>query len=177
METLTKKTKYRWENRLSYNDRSNIVGYYLEGYGLDRIGKTFGVTASTIEYHLKAADVFVPFRRPTLFKVIPAAQNRPCQTVVHTLVARPVDTDTHYFDEFGERYNRPKSYQQIMRQQMSIQARKPKVKKVVIEDNHHFLIRVNMNTGTVIQRGSDGHYEITTQKPDSFVVSTSLYSI
>lgn len=178
METTTKKIKYTWLKLLSYEDRQRIVGYYLEGYGLYRIGETFGVTASTIEYHLKNANVFIPYKRPTLFHHIQEEVDRKQkQVAIKTLNSYlPQDSSTHYFDEKGDRYPRPKSYAQLLRQSRYIQSKKPVIKVEEPKQDKGFLIRVSLSTGTCIIQ-EKGHYTITQVNQDKeSLTSTSTIS-
>lgn len=179
METLNRKIKYTWPNKLSYEDRQRVVSYYLEGYGLYRIGQTFGVSTTTIEYHLKVANVFTPYKKPTLFGTIQSETIKRNQPRINRSLALFFcsDTDTHYYDEFGEKYSRPKSYVQIVRHLATVQANK-KVETTQQDDTNQkpFILRVHIPTGTVIER-KNGYYEISRREQTCSATSNSIYSL
>lgn len=173
METLTRKIKYTWANRLSYEDRRRVVNYYLEGYGLYRIGETFGVTASTIEYHLKAANVFIPYKRPTLFGTIQKELERKQEVnKIRTLVAPRYNFDNKYSyeNEFGERCFMPKSYARYLQGAQRLAA-KNNVKKEIPESTG-FVIRVSLITSETIYKQDFFRNE----EYPMFIASNSLIS-
>lgn len=176
METLQRKTKYTWPNRLSYQDRIDVVILYLEGWGLYRIGRTFGVSASTVEYHLKNANVFTPNKRPTLFGTI----KRTSVIVKRTLVANHnLDTDTHYFNDRGEKISNPKSYKQLRCRAARVEAKKKKsqlINQPQSPSSNSFVIRVNLRTGATILKNGN-HYDYYIKCNDSTkLVSNSTRS-
>jgi hypothetical protein len=157
METTTKIVKYEWANKLSYFDRQQVVSYYLQGYGLYHIGISFGVSTSTIEYHLKKANVFIPRKKPTLF----GNQNpiiRRVPKINRTLVARPIDDSKYYFDEYGDRYNRPKSYIQLLKQYKNYCRKHPIIKRNIPE-SYGFVLKVSLTSDVYLQRDKDGNIQ------------------
>ncbi len=151
METLTKKPKYEWYNKLSTRDRQHVVQLYLQGYGLYRIGVTFGVTPSTIEYHLKKADVFTPGRKPTLF-----GSNSPIEVkkpifVERTLTHWCIDDETHYYDNVGARYQRPKDYKQILRQSVKNHKNNTPIKNEQ-PVSQSFLVKVSLSHNVCVSK-------------------------
>jgi len=182
MMTNQVKPKYEWPNKLSFDDRACVVRYYLQGYGLFHIAETYGVSTTTIEYHLKKAQVFIPNKKPTLFGNVNPIQKK-APVVKRTLaVIAPSDNRDYYFDEFGERYRRPLTYTQIMRRQANIQRlkkaiadRQPKQEE---QKSTGFLVRVSLTTGNTIVRTQDGRYEITQAgtEPPKYYTSSNTYS-
>lgn len=65
MDNVIKPVKYRWENKLSLENRRLLVLWYQEGYAIHKIAKTLNLKSPTIQYHLKAAGVYVPHKLPT----------------------------------------------------------------------------------------------------------------
>lgn len=54
-----------WQAHLSFENRLKFIDYYKEGYAVYKIAKTFQVTAGTVEYHLRVAQVYIPGKKPT----------------------------------------------------------------------------------------------------------------
>lgn len=174
METTTKKIKYTWLNRLSYDDRQRIVNYYLEGYGLDRLGKTFGVTASTVEYHLKIANVFIPYKRPTLYGKIKKEEKRKEQANTQRDLVAPkfnLDTKQSYEDDRGEKCLMPRDYAYYIEKAARL-ARKYIQERQEIEQPKGFIVRVSLITNEIIYKQDFFSKE---QYP-MFVASNSLLS-
>lgn len=187
METQ-KKLKYRWENKLSYEDRQKVISYYLEGYGLYHIGITFGVTASTIEYHLKNANVFIPYKKPTLFGNQNPIKKKPRISIKRNLTfSLPKDNDKNWYDEYGNKYSYTKAYKYYRDAQRALERKRAKEMRQYrmqreIEDmqylNGPFSIRISLRNNTCLERMSDGTLRLInlTSTPSLFV-SESLYSI
>jgi hypothetical protein len=147
--------KYEWPNKLSFEDRLWIVRYYLEGYGLFHIATVYGVTTSTIEYHLKKANVFTPYKKPTLYGNVNPIPKR--VIVIQRTLANiaPIDNNKYYYDDLGERYRRPKTYKQIVNEYNRIQRLKRAQQGIQPqqEESKGFLIRVSLTTGHVEYSG------------------------
>ena len=172
-----KTPKYEWYNKLSNDDRHRVVIHYLEGYGLYHIAMTYGVTTSTIEYHLKKANVFVPHKKPTLFGDTNPIVKREINLKRYLSVKVPEDDKKFWYDEFGEKYHWPKSYKQLVRTYKNYQRNHPTIKREEPQSNG-FLIKVSFKTNTVITRDSKGAYHIEQreQRPQAFCISDSSLS-
>ena len=168
----TKTIKYTWLNRLSYDDRQRIVTYYLEGYGLDRIGKTFGVTASTIEYHLKIANVFIPYKRPTLYGKITKEQERKEQAnTQRDLVASKFNLDTkkEYHNSYGEKCLMPKSYLRYLQEAKRLARKNKEIKKE--PESKGFIIKISLLTNEIMYK-----QDFFSKEQYPMFISTSIFS-
>lgn len=170
------KTKYEWQNKLSFNDRLWIVRYYLEGYGLFHIASVYGVTTSTVEYHLKKASVFIPNKKPTLFGNVNPIQKR--RVIIQRTLTQvyPMDDPTHYYDEYGYKYLRPKSYKQLLNDARKIERlRRATYVKPQEQESTGFLIKVDLHTGACTTRDTNGQY-ITFAETPRYSTSSSTIS-
>lgn len=178
-----KEPKYRWENRVTIADRQLAVLKYLEGYAVNQIAKWLCVSNTTIEYHLQTQRVYTPFRKATMFV---ETSPLPCRLVPNltrsltlTAPSTPRDNADYYFDEFGERYKRPKSYAQILRQAANIQRLKQSnsIEKQQEAKPTGFLIRVSLSSGNAVIRNKDGIYEFIQAQNNSYRYSVSNSTI
>lgn len=183
METITllKKPKYEWENRLPFTKRSLAICKYLEGYAVKPISEWLHVSNTTIEYHLQKEGVYVKRRKPTMFietNPLPS-HDVVVKRVLTVAVVVPQDNKEYYFDEYGERYARPKSYAQLMRAARN-RDRLRQAAQAEIEESKPkgFLLKVSLVTGNRIERTPEGAYRIYQSNGETeYYASNSAFSI
>ena len=121
MEILIRTTKYSWLNKLSKQERIDIVNFYLQGFPVFRISKAFCVAPSTIEHHLMKAQVLVAGRKPfakgkVVRNNIEAFRGLTIPAQKH-LVTK-IDNDKIYYDEYGYAYKQSnKSYRDYLKEE------------------------------------------------------------
>lgn len=135
MDKIISSRRYQWENKLSLENRRKLVQWYIEGYAINKIAFTLHLRQPTIQYHLKAAGVYKPNKRPTLWNKDIIMPNRIYTRYLAVNSAQtPVPPRRSHFLQFAEQERRqieleqkmPKSYAEYVARD---QARKAEAKK------------------------------------------------
>lgn len=167
METLNR-PKYTWENKLSNADRQQIIDYYIQGYAPYTLMRAYNVSQCTIEHHLKAAGVYILFRKATKKGPIKRQQLITFRSITLPPTRRLVtklDNDKYWYDEYGQQYkNVTKSYKDFIQEAANrprIIRDNERIENKGAGDNFITMIRVSIKESPQTQ---------------SFFASQSIYS-